>query len=125
MKVVKKTGLVPVYSLQTGAVTGMKPDLVRALLKANKVELVAIPDGIETYEVADIIAPPPAEVSAPPEIVDIPEGWERQHFLKQIKLAQTIAGYTDPPEGRAPKEYAIEVLRNEVQRRAAAETPPA
>lgn len=123
MKVVKKTGLVPVLSLQTGAVTGMKPDLVRDLLQKKLVELVPIPDGIETFEALAAIASPAPE-AAREVLVEIPDGWERLHFLKQIKIAREIAGYDQPPEGRQAKEYAYEILSAEVERRSGEAQPP-
>lgn len=124
MKVVTKTGLVPVFEHRTGRIRGVKPNVARQLIAERKGEFARIPAGIETYEEPDVIVQPLTKAAKPLEI-EIPENWESEHYLRQIKLAQKIFGYDNPPEGRGPKEYAQELLREEVQRRAAAETPPA
>jgi len=123
MRVVSKTGLVPVYNLVSGRIHGVFPDIARAMIADGKAELHKIPDGVEYYEVPDREAPAQA-ASEPTPDKEIPPEFEKKHFLWQIKLAQEIFGYKKPPEGRQAAEYALELLRNEVQRRAAAVTPP-
>ncbi|BCH33131.1 hypothetical protein MesoLjLc_50610 [Mesorhizobium sp. L-8-10] len=124
MKVVKKTGLVPVLSLQTGGIFGVPPEKARELLRAKQAELVPIPEDIETLDVPNAPAAPKQKQAAPVEHdIAIPDNWEEMHFLQQIKLAKTLRPEYAPAEGMKPLEYAQAVIREEVQRRAAAETP--
>ena len=57
MKVVKKTGLVPVYSLRTGDIFGVSPDKAREMVNAKLATFADVPEGVETYEVADAKKP--------------------------------------------------------------------
>lgn len=119
MKVVKKTGLVPVFSKADRRVIGVPPAVAREMIKKNEGSLVSIPSGIETFEV-DVIAKP-AEPKKPVEYdVAIPDDWESLHFLQQIKLAKALRSDYAVPEGTKPLEYAKEVIREEAQRRAVA-----
>ncbi|AMX93630.1 MULTISPECIES: hypothetical protein [Mesorhizobium] len=119
MKVVKKTGLVPVHSTKTGRIFGVTPDTARKMLREKAAELVNVPEGIETFEVADSVEPKqPAEikeVTAAP----IPDDWESMHHLQKVKLAKTLPGGEDVKTLAA----AVEVIGAEIQRRAAAVTP--
>lgn len=116
MKVVKKTGLVPVYSLQTGGIFGVSPDKAREMVAAKLATFADIPEGIETYEVADAKKPAEkAETKAEPA-VEIPENWETMHHLQKIKLAKTLTG----DDSVKTLKEALEVIASEVQRRAAA-----
>ncbi|TIX28918.1 hypothetical protein [Mesorhizobium sp.] len=119
MKVVKKTGLVPVYSLQTGTIFGVVPDAARKMLTEKTAELVDAPEGIETFEVADSIEPKkPAAIKEVPAM-DIPDNWESMHHLQKIKLAKTLTG----DDSVKTLAAAVEVIGAEIQRRAAAVTP--
>lgn len=124
MKMVKKTGLVPVLSRKTGTVFGVKPAIARAMLAAKECELVEIPEGIETVVLS---APPVAKQTEAPaaDLVPIPEDWATMHRLKQIALAKALKADYAVPEGRKPLEYALEVIGEEVQRRAAVDPAPA
>ncbi|MER9768879.1 hypothetical protein NKJ09_22765 [Mesorhizobium sp. M0189] len=123
MFIVKKTGLVPVTDGRNASVYGVTPAQAREMLKKGLAELFPIPEGIETIEVADSVAPraPAAAVEEP--IVEIPEDWATLHHLQKVKLAKAIAGDGFiVPEGQKPAEVAEQVISDEVQRRAAAAT---
>ena len=119
MKVVKKTGLVPVYSLRTGDIFGVSPDKAREMVKAKLATFADVPEGVETYEVADAKKPATKVETKEEPAVAIPEDWETQHHLQKIKLAKTLPG----GEGVKTLKEAVEVIGLEIQRRAAAETP--
>lgn len=53
MKVVTKTGLVPVTFHNSGDVVGVPPGLIQGLLERNEATLFPIPDDTETHDVAD------------------------------------------------------------------------
>ena len=116
MKVVKKTGLVPVYSLQTGDIFGVSPDKARAMVEAKQAQFVDPPEGVEFYETADKVKPPKVESVAEVYDVEIPENWEKSHHLQKIKLAKTLTG----DDSVKTLKVAEEVIASEVQRRAAA-----
>lgn len=119
MKMVIKTGLVPVHSLKTGEIFGVKPAIARAMLSAKEAILVDIPDDIPSITVADL----PKQKTAPDPVdepmVEIPEDWESIHFLQQIKLAKSLQPNSPPPDGVKPLEHARTIIADEVQRRAA------
>lgn len=131
MKVIKLTGLVPVKALvrhkniPSGKVFGVKPELARAGIAAGEIELYPVPDGVETYNVADLIPAAPVEAPKTAEssgAVDIPEDWETMQWLKRVKLAQQIVGGELTLEAdEKPLDAAMRVISAEVQRRAAAE----
>ncbi|TJW14452.1 MAG: hypothetical protein E5W82_10780 [Mesorhizobium sp.] len=119
MKVVKKTGLVPVHSFKSGTIFGVVPDTARKMLREKVAELVDVPEGIETFEVADSVEPKqPAEIKDVPAVA-IPEDWETMHHLQKIKLAKMLTG----DDSVKTLEAAKEVIGAEIQRRAAAVTP--
>ncbi|CDX26677.1 hypothetical protein MPL3356_60493 [Mesorhizobium plurifarium] len=131
MKVIKLTGLVPVKALvrhkniPSGKVFGITPELARKGLAAKEIELYPVPDGIETYDVADFTpaaAPVEEAVVEPAGDVVIPDDWETMQWLKRVKLAQQIVGgeLTLLAEEK-PLDAAMRVISAEVQRRAAAE----
>lgn len=131
MKVIKLTGLVPVKALvrhknvPSGKVFGVTPELARKGLAAGEVELYPVPDNVETYNVPDLI--PAAPVEAPAQAAasgtgDIPDDWESMQWLKQVKIAKQITGGDLVQlDGEKPADAAKRIIREEVQRRAAAE----
>lgn len=120
MKMVKKTGLVPVKDAGTGSVYGVKPAKAREMIAAKSATLVDIPEGIETVDLGDVSEPKsadkPAEVSGP----EIPEDWESMHHLQRVKLALAIHGDFTVHDGEKKSDAADRIIREEVQRRAAA-----
>lgn len=52
-----------------------------------------------------------------PDVIPIPEGWEKIHHLQRIALAQRISK-EKAPEGIKPLEHAEQIIRAEVERRA-------
>lgn len=123
MKVVKKTGLVPVYTKNDAdTVFGVPPQSAIEGVKAGTLFLFQIPDDVETFEIAD--GKPVAAVSEKPEapaVVQIPENWESLHHATIIRLAKDILGDAFVvPDGKTAKEVAIEEIADEVERRAAA-----
>ncbi|AZO29419.1 hypothetical protein [Mesorhizobium sp. M1B.F.Ca.ET.045.04.1.1] len=119
MKVVKKTGLVPVHSFKTGTIFGVVPDVARKMLAEKAAELVEVPEGIETYEVADSVEPKKLAEAKEVHAIDIPDNWEEMHHLQKIKLAKTITG----DDSVKTLDAAKEIIGAEIQRRAAAVTP--
>lgn len=120
MKVVKKTGLVPVHSFKTGTIFGVVPDVARKMLAEKAAELVEVPEGIETFEVADSVEPKKKPAAAKEvHAIDIPGNWEEMHHLQKIKLAKAIAG----DDSVKTLDAAKEIIGAEIQRRAAAVTP--
>lgn len=125
MKVVKKTGLVPVHTKKTAAIFGISPAAALKGVQSGELILVPIPDDIETFEFA--VAEPKKE-AAPVEQValDIPGAWESMHWAAKVKLAKELLGEDLPEvEGKKAVDVAEDVIRNEVSRRAAGnpETP--
>lgn len=138
MKVIKKTGLVPVHTKHNAEIFGVTPDVARTQVPLGELFLVEIPDSYETFEVPDPVFPVP-EVKEEPdkkvELVVIPDDWKSFPALKRLSLASKIAGrkfvLTDEQKAKEMKvsELGDEFLREEVARRAAetaekpAETP--
>lgn len=127
MKVVKKTGMVPVRFLRNGEIRGVVPEKIPALLEAGVVEMVEIPDDVETIEVDFAMPRKKPETSGVMTTrasgeVQIPDNWKELHHLQAVKLAKEILGTEkfDPPAEKRPAEYALEVIGNEVARRAEA-----
>lgn len=124
MKVVKKTGLVPVCSNANGSVFGVDPKTAAEWVKTGQATLADIPEGIETIEVNIEVLPAPT-VEEPPVAVDIPDDWESLHHLQRVKLAKQLLGVetlTLMGEEK-PSDHADRVIREELQRRAAAAQP--
>lgn len=122
MKVVKKTGLVPVHTKNDPALFGVPPARAVEGLKDGTLFLGEIPEGVETFDVPDLIVKKDVEVSGVPKLVAIPADWETMHHAKIMKLASDIYGDAySVPDGTPPKAYAIEMVNAEVERRAAAE----
>lgn len=137
MKVIKKTGLVPLIFQQSsgahnaGEIAGYPPDRVYALLAARAngkplAVLADIPYGIETFDVAD---PPESEDedgaegkakegAAKAEEVEIPSDWESTHNLAKIALAKKVKGL--PKTEKVSVTDAEKIIRGELAKRAAA-----
>ncbi len=129
VKVVKATGLIPVFAQTNAAyIFGVSPEVAGELV-ANKTHFLAeIPDHIETEDryipLIDDVAKEgdedgdghEPETAGP---VEIPTNWEDQHWMKNDKLAKTIAGDKyDLPEGTKAVDYNNTIIREEIQRRA-------
>ncbi len=130
MKVVKATGMVPVFEARNkDHIFGVMPEVAGEYLLAGTVFLVEIPDSIETEEV--IVAgwddrnqlknKGEEPVFSEKGDVEIPEDWETKHHMTLNKIARQIAGdaYT-VPDGQKGSEYDETVIREEIARRAAA-----
>lgn len=123
MQVVKKTGLVPVLLFSTGKINGFVPAEARRLVAEKQGKFVPIPK-----EIATRLEPEPSTepsiVLEPKVVLDIPKDWETLHPLRKVKIAKDLIGdgYV-VPDGKKPAEYADEVIRAELEQRAAAETP--
>lgn len=125
MKVVKKTGLVPVHTNKSTVIFGVSPEVATKGIKSGDLILVPVPDEIETFEFS--VAEPKKE-AAPVEQValDIPGAWESMHWAAKVKLAKELLGEDLPEvEGKKAVDVAEDVIRNEISRRAAGnpETP--
>lgn len=125
MKAVKKTGLVPV--LIGRRVVGVPPaDAVKGVAAGTMV-LVDIPEGVETIDVAG--HKPPEKVVEPVAksddgLIDIPDNWREVHGTKRAMLAKAILGLEPKaplpaPEGVEVGDFAIQVIEEELARRAA------
>jgi hypothetical protein len=134
MKVIAKTGFVPVKFLHSsppyvaGEIGGLTPEQAREAVAKGQVALVPIAAGLETFEVPgpESVKAKPAAVESMPSLfekADIPADWENLHHLKKVALAKQIAGLEklDPPPGTKPLEYAEQIIRTEIENRAAAE----
>ena len=98
IKVIASTGLAPVKALvgstaiPPGAVFGVTPQRLPALLAKKEVALVAIDDDIETAEVEIEVSAPAAsdEPAGEDEEFTLPEGWREQHHMILIRLAKKL-----------------------------------
>lgn len=137
MKAIKATGLVPVRGLvhtqfKAGTVFGLAPDKAIRALKDKEVELAPIPAGIETIEIGfDAPEPAPEVAGIPDDAVEIPDNWDKPfgdgglQWMQLVKIAQTITGAKlVVPDGAKAVDVAKDVIRTEIERRAAASTPP-
>lgn len=127
MKVVKKTGLVPVHTKQEKRIFGVFPAIALKGVADGTLFLVDIPEDVETFEFA---APALQATEEPVEadaVLDIPADWETLHWAKQVVIAKQILGVDDLPEvaDKKPAEVAKDVIREELARRTANETTPA
>src|SRR3546814_1183005 len=96
MKVVKKTGLVPVHTENSNDVFGLPPAEALRGLAAGKLFLVEIPEGIETYGIDDKpAAGKPEEQPADDENVVIPGNWESHYYTKIVVQAKQNLGDED------------------------------
>jgi hypothetical protein len=124
MKVVKKTGLVPVHTSQSTRVFGVSPAEALKGLANGTVFLAAIPDDVETYEIDDGPKADAAVVQAKPddEVVEIPDDWDKLHYMKIVVLAKQILNVEDLPEDgdKTAAVIAKEIVSAEVAKRAAA-----
>lgn len=138
MKVLVRTGLVPVKALKpfgnhrVKQVFGVKPEVAKTGVEEGNLELVPIPEGAATFD-----APGPSEKAPEPvkvveqSAITIPEGFDKEmsdggmHPLRRVQLAKLIKPGHTPLEGHWTVEAADSVIRDEIQRRAAAVTPPA
>ncbi len=137
MKVVAHTGLVPVSATRrfktkpAGSIFGIPPEMVMEAVKSGDVELVDIPEGIETIEVEgfQFTAPPPAEVDPDDEdLVEIPDDWKTAHGSKRAMIAKAILGLEPKaklpvPDGQDVAQFAYTVIEEELARRAALTKP--
>ncbi len=122
MKVVAKTGLVPVHTNNDKTIFGLPPVDVRKGLADGSLFLVDIPDDIETIEVDDGVTALPVAVDdhEPDGLVEIPENWETLHYTKIVVIAKKILGVEDLPED-GDKSIAViakEIVMAELAKRA-------
>lgn len=120
MKVVKKTGLVPVHSTASKEIFGVSPADAAKGVKNGTLFLIDIPEDIETITISDGPANGVVENDEPDsDVVDIPEGWESLHWAKIVVLAKDILGVDELPEheSKKPLEVARETVQAEVDRR--------
>lgn len=131
MKVVKSTGMIPVFEAKNkDHVFGVVPqDAVEHLL-AGRIFLFDIPENVETEEVHvagwDDRDQPKNRGEAPAVsdagLVVIPDDWESKHHMTKNKLANSILGDKYLlPEGTKTSDYDETVIREEIARRAAAD----
>jgi len=130
MKVVKSTGLVPVFDERNkDHVFGVMPDVAVEHLLSGRLFLFDIPKNVETEEVH--VAgwddrdskknKGEAPVISEAGLVEIPDDWETKHHMTKNKLANSILGEAYKlPEGAKTSEYDETVIREEIARRAAA-----
>lgn len=133
MLINKKTRLVAVRSNQRGGrpgIWGVPPETARAGVLSGEIALANVPSHIAVIEVADPTPEKQPElVMTPGEPVEIPDDWEQKHPLTWIKLAKAIIGgdivLTDEQKTAEVKvsDLAKAIIAEEIQRRAAAETP--
>lgn len=138
MKVIKKTGLVPVKDVTTGEIFGVMPETARTQILAGKFALIMdIPEEHETEEVdgpevdKDGFYVQPKEgdrrgsagkASKPQgdneenEIKDIPENWRDMQHLQRIKLAKDLyPDYTPTTEnGKWTADHADQKIQEMV-----------
>jgi hypothetical protein len=127
MKVVTKTGFVPVklkrasLPYQAGEIIGLTPDKARKAVADGDADFADIPAGVETHNVADLgatVSKPAAKIDD--ETADIPDGWKDLHPLKRVNLAKRLNPDFAPKDGQTPTEAADEFLEAELKRRAEA-----
>lgn len=134
MFIVKKTGLVPVKETKRGARTGvygLPPDAARRGVAAGVLEYVQPGPHVEVMQIdpVDPIEEEPKSEVHDPGAVEIPDHWESAHPLTWIKIAGQILGgevvLTDKQKQDEVKPSAVakDIIVNEIQRRAAAESP--
>lgn len=135
MFVVKKTGLVPVVSMVRGGrsgVYGVPPAVARKGVADGTLALFTdIPGDIETFEVAGPAAPEPEPKEVDDgEVIEIPDDWAERHHLFRMSLAKKISGADVPKATDEQKEagtttvdLADAIIKAEVERRAAADSP--
>ncbi len=114
MKVVSKTGLVPVLCGVTGSIFGIEPEKAIKLLATKRVALVPIPEEIETYDFGEPVVDDPVVVNES-QATDglVPEDWRELHHLPRIKLAKEIYGGDLPLiDGEKPAQAAIRVIED-------------
>lgn len=113
MKVVKRTGLVPVRHHSDGMVSGVKPEVAKDLVLKKLAELVPVREDIETYDVPDPVPPEPEKPKAKvdPGRASIPVDWETMHHLKRFALAQALTGQRPASDEEARKVIAEEVAK--------------
>lgn len=116
MKVVKSTGLVPVYTAAYAKrIFGVTPAVARDLLSKGEIFLADIPDTIETVDIAEPAPKEPEKVILP-DLIDIPEDWESLHHLKKIKLAKDLVPEADV---KWTVDLAEAEIKRELERRSA------
>ncbi|NEI70963.1 hypothetical protein GR212_15370 [Rhizobium lusitanum] len=120
MRVVKKTGLVPVHTKHDTKVFGVSPTVAAKGVAEGSLFLADIPEGVETTDVA---APAPSVPLEPLEVdgvVQIPDNWEDLHYATKIALARSLLGGELPEiADKKPAEVARDIIQEEVARRAA------
>jgi hypothetical protein len=127
MKVVKKTGLVPVklhiaYSTGfPGNIIGVSPTKAKDMVRKKEAELVAIPEGIDTVDALDP-NPIAEDTTAEPDDrdkVEIPDEWESMHPLRKIAIAKSLVDPLEIRDGEKTGEAAERTIREELDRRQA------
>lgn len=129
MKVVKKTGLVPVYEPKNAAhIFGVTPEA--AIEGVNKRTLVLVDEQVlkdAKVDTFDYVVPgssskakdekDDADNDGP---IEIPADWEGQHYMKNVQLAERIEpgmAAKAKAAGKSAKEAAEEVIKAELERR--------
>ena len=127
MKVVKATGMVPVFEAKNkDHVFGVMPDVAGEGFLNGTLFPFDIPEKFETEEVFvagwDDRNQPKNKGDAPvieAGTVVIPDDWETKHHMTKNKLATSILGDDYKlPEGMKASEYDETVIREEIARRA-------
>ncbi len=130
VKVIKATGLLPVFEPKNAShIFGVTPGVAGEGVLNGTLVLVDIPDHIETFDVhvpeidEDEGDKPKKSAKSSAEgqdgPVEIPDGWEDQHWMKNDKLAKQIAGDKYLlPDGTKATDYNETIIREEIQRRA-------
>jgi hypothetical protein len=131
MKVVKRTGLVPVYEPKNSShIFGVSPEA--AIEGVNNKILVLVDEQVlkdAEVETFDYVVPgstgkakdakDDADEAGP---ILIPADWETQHYMKNIQIAETIKpgmAAAAKAAGKSAKDAAEEIIKTELARRAA------
>lgn len=132
MKVIKKTGLVPVKDKDTGEVFGVSPEVARReVLRGTYALVTEIPSEYETEEVdgpevneegffvgedrSDGAGKPKDEDA---ERIEIPEDWRSKHHLVRMKMAKELyPDFTPENGGKWTTELADQKIQEMVDQR--------
>jgi hypothetical protein len=117
MKAMKHNALVqveikkPFRSYTEGQIVRLSPADAFLYEGTGHVAEAKLPKGVAAETVPQPDDGLPSDKILPNPVPAIPDSWEEQHFLQQIKLAEQISGR--PVKGGE----AVEIIRAEIERR--------
>lgn len=117
MKALKHNGLVLVVvkksfrAYREGETVRLSPSEAQLYMSTGYIEEAKLPKGVEASPVPDAESAMVSDKILPNPLPAIPDGWEEQHHLQKMKLAEQLVGRP------VKADEADSIIKRELERR--------